>query len=140
MPKSYIKIAIHAIWATKNREPIITPKIEPILHDFMRKHFEELGCPLSIVNGMPDHVHCLFYLSREHSIAQVIKHIKGSSSFYINKQELVEDTFAWQNGYAAYSVSDSVFLKVYQYIKNQKQHHLSKSFDVEFEDFVKLVE
>jgi len=87
---------------------------------------------------MPDHIHCLFLLSPTKSIAEIIKQIKGSSSHYLNEEKHLPDKFAWQTGYAAYSVSESVLEKVYRYIKHQKQHHQKKAFENEFEEILKL--
>ncbi|MFP4093565.1 MAG: IS200/IS605 family transposase [Cyclobacteriaceae bacterium] len=138
MPHSFNKIWIHAIWATKERVPLIHFPIEKKVHQFMAEQLRELGCPVRIINGMPDHVHCLFLLSPQKSIADVIKQIKGSSSHFINQNNLIAEKFAWQTGYAAYSVSESVLEKVFQYIKNQKRHHRKKAFQQEYEDFLKL--
>jgi REP element-mobilizing transposase RayT len=87
---------------------------------------------------MPDHIHCLFLLNPQKSVAEVLKQIKGSSSHYINQSNLIAEKFAWQTGYAAYSVSESVVERVYQYIKNQKQHHQNKTFQQEYDEFLKL--
>ncbi len=138
MPHSFNKIWIHAIWATKNRMLLIHPSIEKKVHQYLRNELVELGCPVRIINGMPDHIHCLFLLSPQKSIMEVLKQIKGSSSYFINQNDLIPDKFAWQTGYAAYSVSESGIEKVYQYIKNQKQHHRKKSFQEEYEAFLKL--
>jgi len=69
---------------------------------------------------MPDHIHCLFLLNPQKSISEVIKQIKGSSSHYVNQTNLISQKFAWQTGYAAYSVSESVLEKTFSYIQNQK--------------------
>lgn len=138
MPHSFNKIWIHAIWATKERMPFIHSNIERKVHEFMSEQFCEQGCPVRIIDGMPDHVHCLFLLNPQKSIAEVIKQIKGSSSHFINHNDLISEKFAWQTGYAGYSVSESVVDKVYQYIRKQKQHHQKKSFQHEFDDFLKL--
>ena len=123
MPHSYNKIWIHAIWSTKERMPLIQPLIEQKIFQFISEQLREQGCPVRIINGMPDHIHCLFLLSPQKSIAGVIKQIKGSSSHFINQNDLIAEKFAWQTGYAAYSVSESVVERVFKYIKNQKQHH-----------------
>jgi REP element-mobilizing transposase RayT len=138
MPHSFNKIWIHAIWSTKEREPFIISTIETELFDFMQTQFREAGCPVRIINGMPDHVHCLFLLNPQKSVAEVIKQIKGSSSHYINQQDTLPTKFAWQTGYAAYSVSESVLQRVSQYIANQKEHHRKKPFMQEYEEFLKL--
>ena len=138
MPHSFNKIWIHAIWATKERMPLIQPNIEQKTYQFISDQLREQGCPVRIINGMPDHIHSLFLLNPQKSIADVIKQIKGSSSHFINQNNLLDKKFAWQTGYASYSVSESVVEKVYQYIKNQKSHHLKKSFQQEYDEFLKL--
>ncbi len=138
MPHSFNKIWINAIWATKERAPIIHSNIEHKIHQFISEQLRELGSPVRILNGMPDHFHCLFLLNPQKSIAEVIKQIKGSSSHYINQNDLTSEKFAWQTGYAAYSVSESVVEKVFQYIKTQKEHHQKKTFLQEYEEFLKL--
>lgn len=138
MPHSFNKIWIHAIWATKERKPLIDPKWEKNLHQYMCEQFIALGCPVRIINGMADHVHCLFLLDPQKSIADIVKQIKGSSSHCINRSDWLDEKFAWQIGYAAFSVSQSTVDAVFYYIKNQKQHHGAKSFVKEYETFLQL--
>ena len=128
MPHSYNKIWIHAIWATNVRLPLIHSTVDQKIYQFISEQLREQGCPVRIINGMPDHIHCLFLLCPQKSIADVIKQIKGSSSHHINQNNLVSEKFAWQTGYAAYSVSESAVDKVFQYIQFQKQHHGKKHF------------
>ena len=89
----------------------------------MTTQYVESGCPVRIINGMPDHVHSLFLLNPQKAITDIFKQVKGSTSHWINEQNLIKEKFSWQTGYAAYSVSESVLEKVFQYIANQKQHH-----------------
>jgi len=138
MSHSFNKIWIHAIWSTKDRVPLIQTKIEKQIYEYMRNQFIEIGCPVRIINGMPDHVHCLFLLNPQKTIADVIKQVKGSTSHFINEQNLLNDKFSWQTGYAGYSVSESVLEKVFQYIKNQKEHHVKKTFEQEYNEFLKI--
>ena len=138
MPHSYNKIWIHAIWSTKNRLPLIHSSIENRIYQLITEQLRDQGCPVKIVNGMPDHVHCLFLLSPQKSINDVVKQVKGSSSYTVNQNDIIMEKFSWQIGYAAYSVSESVVERVYQYIKNQKKHHQRKSFQQEYDEFLKL--
>lgn len=140
MSHSYNKILIHAIWSTKERMPLIVPNIENQVYAFMKKEFEGTDCRVLIINGMPDHVHCLFFLNPNKSIAEVIKQVKGSSSHYINENELLTEKFSWQTGYAAYSVSESVTGKVFDYINHLKQHHTKKTFQQEYDEIIQLIE
>jgi REP element-mobilizing transposase RayT len=135
MPHSFNRIWIHAIWATKERQALIHQSVENKIYQFIAEQFIEQGCSVRIINGMPDHIHCLFLLNSQKSIAEVIKQIKGSSSHFINHTDLIAEKFSWQTGYAAYSVSESVVEKVFQYINNQKQHHTKKTFQQEYDEF-----
>ena len=134
MPQSYTRIWIHAVWGTKHRFPFINIDVEGIIHDFIREQLRTQGCPVRIVNGTPDHVHCLFLLTPKKSIADVIKQVKGSSSHFINEQKLIDEKFGWQDGYGAFSVSDSAVEIVFKYIKNQKRHHRIETYEQEFEE------
>ena len=123
MPQSFNRIWIHAIWATKLREPYIHLSIEKQVYDFVADQFNRQGCPVRIINGMPDHIHCLFLLSPHKSITDIIKQVKGSSSYFINHNLLPDTSFAWQRGFAAFSVCESSLDTVFRYIKYQKEHH-----------------
>ncbi len=138
MPHSFNKIWIHAIWGTKDRTALIHQGIEQNVYQFISDQLREQGCPVRLINGTPDHIHCLFLLNPQKSITDVIKHIKGISSHYINHNNLISEKFSWQTGYAAFSISESVVEKAYQYIKSQKQHHEKKTFSQEYEEFLRL--
>jgi putative transposase len=138
MPHSFVKCWIHALWATKERKPLIKPKIEILVHNKIEQELKESNCFVKIVNGMPDHVHGLFTLNPEKSLSDIIKQIKGSSSHWINHQNFIPLKFAWQSGDAAYSVSESQLEKVYNYIKNQKTHHRVKTWQEEIDGLNRL--
>ena len=138
MSHSYTKIWIHAIWATKFRAELIDYSFEKQVYDIIYQELIELGCPVRIINGMPDHIHALFLLNPSKSIADVIKQIKGSSSHSINSGDFMLEKFSWQTGYAAFSISESQLDKVYNYIKNQKAHHLKQTSQEEFDEYIKL--
>ncbi len=120
MSHSFYNVWIHAVFATKERQALITPELEEDLYPFLYAEFKELGCNLKIVNGLSDHVHCLFMLDAQKSYAAVMKQIKGASSHYINQHNLILEKFAWQKGYAAFSISKSEVDNIHNYIKNQK--------------------
>ena len=134
MPHSYYNVWVHAVFATKDRNPIITTDIEEQLYSCLYSEFKSMDCTLKIVNGLPDHVHCLFMLGPQRPLSEVMKHIKGLSSHFINMHKTTTEKFAWQKGYAAFSVSESRVDSVYQYIKEQKIK--MKSIEEEGFDFL----
>ena len=131
MPHSSNHVWIHAVWSTKKRYPFLIPEIEEKVFLHMLYLFKEIACPAEIINGMPDHVHCLFSLNRNLSISKVIKKIKGNSSRWINESMLCLDSFSWQVGYSVYSVSEYHLEIIKSYIRNQKQHHSGQSNDID---------
>ncbi|MCW3127518.1 MAG: hypothetical protein JWO03_3176 [Bacteroidetes bacterium] len=138
MSHSYYKIWIHAVYSTKGREPFINPEIERIVYDQKREELVELDCPVRIINGMSDHVHLLFLQNPKLPITDIIKQVKGGTSHWINEQKLISEPFAWQTGYAAFSVSESQLETVYHYIRNQKEHHREKTFAQEHQELISL--
>ena len=138
MAHSFNKIWIHGLWSTKDCQPLISQHVESRIHGFLHEELIEIGCPVEIINGMPDHVHSLFLLNPQKCVTDVIKHVKGTSSHSVNHQNLISQKFAWQTGYAAYSVSESQLEKVFLYIKNQKHYHKKKTFQQEFEELLSL--
>jgi len=85
----------------------------------------------------PEHVHTLIDLPTNKSIEEVVQLLKGSSSHWINKDRLLRGRFSWGRGYGAFSVSHSHVDRVAAYIANQEEHHRKKTFNQEFELFVK---
>ncbi len=89
------------------------------------------------VGGINDHAHILFCLTKDVSISHVVEEAKRNSSRWIKTIDKHYADFAWQNGYAAFSVSQSVVDKTLEYIKNQREHHKKLSFQDEYRMFLK---
>ena len=131
MAQSLTAIYIHAVFGTKYRTHIIDEKIESALHAYMAGILKNLGCPTLKINSMPDHVHILFRLSKNLSIAKVMEVVKKDSSKWMKTQGY--QSFKWQRGYGAFSVSQSKVEVTSRYIERQKEHHSRKSFEKEVE-------
>ncbi len=121
--QSFSAIWIHIIWSTKNREPLITKKLKYKLYDKIRMISEDRDYYLDHINGIEDHIHCLFSLKPKFSVSEVAKNVKGASSFWVNENKIIDEYFDWQNGFSAFSVSPSHVNRVRNYIRNQEKHH-----------------
>lgn len=135
---SYIRMWVHLVFATKNRELLLPKEIRYKVQEHIIENCKEKSNYLQAINGHTDHLHCLISLGKEQSIAKVMQLIKGESSFWINKTQLTNEQFMWQDDYFAVSVSESNLQTVISYIKNQEIHHAKKSFDDEVKEFEKL--
>jgi putative transposase len=133
----FLKVYIHFVWSTKNRVPYLESKeLRQKVWNHIRENAKEKGIFIDFINGYNDHCHCLISLGVDQTIQKVMQLIKGESSFWINKQGLTQQKFEWQDEYFAVSVSESVLDKVRNYIKNQEEHHLKKSFQAEYDEFM----
>ena len=137
MAQSLSKVYLHIVFSTKKRFPFIKPEIEDELYAYMGGTIKKLGGIPFIINGMGDHIHIFSTLPRTVALSKFLEEIKRNSSRWIKTKGREYQNFAWQGGYAAFSVSDSVKDTVVQYIQNQKEHHRSLSFKEEVIKFLK---
>ena len=134
----YISVNIHFVWTTKNRTPFLETKNQrQALWLHIKDNAEEKGIHIDFVNGYKDHCHCLVSLNADQTMSKIMQLIKGESSFWINQTQLCAHKFEWQNEYFAVSVSQSQLQKVRNYIRNQEQHHAKKTFQNEYDEFMK---
>lgn len=133
----FIKIWIHAVWATKNRQKLLTEDIRQTVFNHIKSNGMEKNILIDCLDGHMEHVHCLFRLRNDQTIGSVLQHLKGESSYWINKQKLTPSKFEWQDEYFAVSVSESGVEAVRKYINNQENHHRRKSFGEEYDEYMK---
>ncbi len=133
MLHSHVKIWVHLIWTTHNRVRVLHKDLRIKLFHYLIEQAKEEGIALERLNVQPEHVHCLFTLPSDKSLASVVKTLKGTSSHWINEQNLIPGRFRWQRGYGAFSVSASLVNKVKRYIENQEVHHKQQTFKKEYE-------
>jgi REP element-mobilizing transposase RayT len=134
---SYVKIWIHAVWTVKNRQALLSENERKILFDHIHNNALEKEILMEIVNGHSNHVHCLFRLKNNQSVDWVMQMIKGESSFWFNKRGLSKLKLSWQKEYFAVSVSESQVRKVVDYISGQEEHHKKKTWEEEYNEFIK---
>ena len=134
MSDTYTHLLFHLIFGTKHRASLITEEIREDLYRYLTGIVAKLGGTLVAVGGMPDHVHLLVGLRPTQAVSEVMRDLKGSSSRWLSEQRGV--SFAWQNGYGAFSVSGSNMATVARYILRQEEHHSRLSFQDELRQFI----
>ena len=136
---SFVKIWIHAVWGTKNNQPLLRPPILQKICDHIKENAKEKQIYIDTINGHDDHIHTLMLLNPELSISKQIQLLKGESSSWANKNFLTKDKLEWAVKYFATSVSDSKIDIVRAYIKNQQIHHKKQTFEEEYKNFLKSI-
>lgn len=141
MPQSLARLWVHLIFSTRERYPFLSEtSVRNDMHGYLATVLRTHDCPTLEVGGCDDHVHALFALSRNYSIAQIVKEVKRTSPAWIKTIERRYSKFHWQNGYGAFSVSQSHVAQVRNYILHQEQPHRRKTFQDEFRVFLKKYE
>ncbi len=133
----FIKVSIHFVWSTKNRQPYLsTPEIRTSVWNHIKENALKKNIFIDYVNGYVDHCHCLISLGVDQTIKDMMHLIKGESSFWINKNKITSSKFEWQDEYFALSISESMISAVRNYIKNQEDHHKKKLFQDEYDELI----
>jgi REP element-mobilizing transposase RayT len=140
MANTYIQIHIHAVFAVQNRMSLIQTQWKDELYQYITGIITNNNHKLLAIGGMPDHIHVFFGLRPTQSLSDLMQDIKGSSSLWVNKKQLVRGRFSWQEGYGAFSYGKSQINNVIQYINKQEFHHKKRTFVDEYLEFLKLFE
>ncbi len=136
MPQSLARLLVHLVFSTKNRIPFLqSPQLRSEVHAYLTATFQGQDCEAVQVGGASDHVHLLFGLSRTISVAELVKHLKTSSTKMA--REKGHRDFSWQTGYGAFSVSESNKGAVIAYIVDQEIHHRKITFQEEIRALLK---
>ncbi|MCH8475861.1 MAG: IS200/IS605 family transposase [Opitutales bacterium] len=136
MPQSLARILIHVVFSTKNRESYLVERVRPAFHAYLSTTLKNIKCPALALNSVHDHVHFLIILHRTMTVAKVVEEAKKSSSKWLKTQDPLLNSFSWQTGYGAFSVSESNCQTVREYIQNQAEHHRKVSFQEEYRAFL----
>ncbi len=135
---SWVRIWVHLVFSTKNGFPFLsTPEVRNSVFSHIQQNAREKEIWLDCANGYKEHLHCLISLGKEQTISKVAQLIKGESSFWINKNQIITHKFEWQDDFWAVSVSESHLSLVKNYIETQEEHHRKKTFDEEVDEFMK---
>lgn len=137
---TYSQIYIQIVIAVKGRYSLISQTWEEELYKYISGIITNKGQKLIAINGMPDHVHILIGMKPLCCLSDLIREVKKASNAFINEKRFIRSKFEWQEGFGAFSYSQSALNHVIAYIQNQKEHHKKKSFKEEYIDFLKKFE
>ena len=140
MPQSLAKLLVHLIYSTKNREPILADGIRDELHRYSAGILKEFQSPAILINSVEDHIHLLYSHSKNYSPSKIVEEVKKGSSKWLKTKGAAYSNFHWQNGYGAFSVSQSGVAEAVKYIESQQEHHRRKTFQEEYREFLRRYE
>ncbi|QGY47955.1 IS200/IS605 family transposase [Maribellus comscasis] len=136
MIHSFVRNYLHITWSSKERIKVFNSfRVRISVKNFILEKTKEIQIPVLSVNVQSEHIHLLVDLPSDICLADFVQKVKGSSSYWINQERLVDGRFSWQRGYGAFSVSASQLEIVKSYIINQDSHHKIKSFEEEYNEW-----
>jgi len=127
MSSTYLSLHYHLVFSTKGREKVIAMAWRRNLHKYLAGTVAGLEAHCEIVGGTADHVHLLVELRATHRLSDFMRELKRVSSTWVHSDR-AKPEFAWQEGYAAFTVSVTSVDEIRRYIENQEEHHRERSF------------
>jgi REP element-mobilizing transposase RayT len=140
MAGTYSQLYIHVVFAVKGRENHLRKEWREEIFQYISGIITKKEQKSIIVNGVADHVHILVGLSPSMKISDLVRDIKNNSTNFINSKNFLKSEFKWQEGYGAFSYSQTHVQSVYKYILKQEQHHEKQSFKEEYLEMLKKFE
>ena len=123
MGHTYTHLLHHIVFSTKDRIPYLKRDVREPAFSYMAGIARKVGATDVLINGMADHVHVFLKLPPQLSVSEAVQKIKASSSKWAHEERVMPQSFGWQTGYSAFSVSQSNALDVVRYIEDQEAHH-----------------
>jgi putative transposase len=133
---SYSRCWLHLIWGTLDRQKLLQKEAATRVSRYLSEYAQTKDMYMKINYVNPDHVHALIDLPTGLSIEELVQLLKGSSSHWINANDVIKEKFARGRGYGAFSVSESNVNAVAAYIADQEQHHRVRIFADELKEFI----
>lgn len=134
MPQSLVKNLVHPVYSTKHREACLDVELQPRLWAYTAGILQQWESQAVVIGGFHDHVPLLLALSKNHALKRIVEEVKKGSSIWLKEQSAHLADFHWQNGYGAFSVSESNAPAVRTYIQNQDEHHRTMSYQDELRE------
>lgn len=140
MKVEYNNLYTHFILTTFQRQRVIKEEGRVRIEKYITGIVNHNSSKLYAIFANPEHVHLLVSRAPFLSEEELITIIGESSEKFINLNNLVNGHFKWQQTVSAFSVSKSAIDDVCKYILNQPEHHKTKSFEEEYQEFIKYYE
>ncbi len=136
MASALVKLDVHITFHVKSTGMTIRPADLGRLFTYIAGILKKRHAIPIEIGGMPDHIHILTSLPKDITLSDLVRDIKADSSKWIKSLYPDYHSFAWQEGYGAFSVSPSLLEKTIQYIRQQEEHHRKRTFQEEYKMFL----
>jgi putative transposase len=130
MGSTFLSLHYHIVFSTKHRARVIADAWRQHLHEYLGGTIRGLEGIAEATGGVEDHVHLLVGLRATHALADFVRELKKAGTAWVRDKIGLSD-FAWQDGYAAFTVSPTAREDVKRYVLNQREHHRQREYIAE---------
>lgn len=134
---TYTQILYQIVFSTKRRERTLQKEGRQELFKYIWGILKNKKCHLYRINGVEDHIHIVTHLHPTVALASLVKDIKLACDDHIKNTGLFPDFCGWQDGYSAFTYAFSAKDDLIEYVKNQEEHHKTKSYKEELMELLK---
>ena len=132
---SIYDLKVHLVWITKYRKPVLTGELAKRVRELIRQICTEMDVEIIRGHVSRDHVHLLVSVPPHVSVSNLVKKVKGKSSWKImNEFKTIHRKFwgrhFWGRGYFAASSGNVTDEVIVQYIENQDVQTTDGDFTV----------
>ena len=132
----YYQLYYHIVFRTKGSVPAIAIEHEKLFYKYVLGILNKKECKLLRIGGMPDHVHMLVSIPHSLAISDCVRDVKTASHKFLRENlDKFPLFYGWGKSYCALTCSSTSKDMVFNYIKNQKEHHKKMDFREELFSF-----
>ena len=132
MANTYTQLYTHIVFHVKSTGIIMREEDLERVFQYIGGIIRDEGAIPFAVGGVADHIHILTSLPKNMSLAGFMRVIKANSSKWLRRLDSYYESFRWQDGYGAFSVSPSSMKRTTSYILTQAEHHKTKTYRDEY--------
>ena len=133
---SYTKLLYHIVFRTKHGKNTIPEQHEKELYAYIMGIVENKKSKLYRIGGMPNHIHLLVDMHPTFALSDFMKELKEYSSKWLKNNPNFPNFESWAVSFAGFSYNFNDKQTIIDYIKNQKEHHKTVSFEEEYRQFL----
>jgi REP element-mobilizing transposase RayT len=133
---SYTRLLYHIVFRTKHSKNTIPEAHEKELYAYIMGIIENKKSKLYRIGGTENHIHLLIDMHPTFALSDFMKELKEYSSKWLSKNPNFPDFEGWTVSFAGFTYNLFDKQTIVNYIKNQKEHHKTVSFETEYRQFL----
>lgn len=128
---SYRQMFYHVIFHTKSNKASLDADSKDV-YNYLWGIVKNKKSKLYQINGIENHIHLLVDIHPSIAVAKLMQDLKAYSSAWIKQSKAHPKFIGWADGYGCFTSSVHEKDRLINYIKIQKEHHKTETFEEEY--------